>query len=174
MTKISILIILFVSLHLFGQNKQTQILILGSDHFSQLYKNNNLNTDILAAQNQKSIDEFNNLLAKYQPDIIMVEELAESQNRIDSFYTKFKNNTLDFNTIENGRSEIFQIAFNVGKKLNIPKIYCVNAVGGISESILDNGDNIQIYKDYTSELRKVGMEKYKSLASGELSFKQIF
>jgi len=165
------IIFLFITSSLFSQENKTQILIVGSDHLAQIYKEGNPNTDILSPNNQKSIDEFNKLISKFEPDAIMVEELPDVQNEIDSLYEAYKSNRLDLTKLKNRRSEIFNIAFSVGKKSNAPKIHCVNAPGGTSQSILDNGENIQLYKDYTANLRKIVVEKYQLLNQGELSFK---
>ncbi|ANI89806.1 hypothetical protein A9P82_11205 [Arachidicoccus ginsenosidimutans] len=165
------IIFLFVPAILLAQENKVEILILGSDHLAQIYKEENPNTDILSPNNQKSIDEFNAMISKFEPDAIMIEELPDMQNEIDSLYEKYKSNHLDLAKIRNKRSEIFNIAFNIGKKSNVQKVYCVNAPGGTSQSILDNGDNIQLYKDYGINLRKIVMEKYQSLGKGELSFK---
>jgi len=165
------IIFLFITTSIFSQESKTQILIVGSDHLAQIYKEGNPNTDILSPNNQKSIDEFNKLISKFEPDAIMVEELPDVQNEIDSLYEAYKSNRLDLTKLKNRRSEIFNIAFSVGKKSNTPKIHCVNAPGGTSQSILDNGENIQLYKDYTANLRKIVVEKYQLLNQGELSFK---
>lgn len=171
MTKLYTLFVLLHSINAFSQESRTQILIIGSDHLAQVYKEGNTNTDILSLKNQKSIHEFNQLISKFKPDAIMIEELPEAQVKIDSLYDKYKSNQLDLNHIENGRSEIFNVAFDIGKRSGVKNIYCVNSPGGTSQSILDNGDNIQLYKDYGSNLRKTVMEKYQSLGKGELSFK---
>ena len=49
----------------------------------------------------------------------------------------------------------------------------MNAPGGTSQSILDNGDNIELYKKEGLELRNFANEKYKALQSGSLSFKDF-
>jgi hypothetical protein len=154
-----------------SQKDKTEILILGSDHLAQVYKEGNPNTDILTSKAQKSINEFNNLVAKFKPDAIMIEVLPDAQREIDSLYGKYKSNLLDLTKVKNGRGEIFQLAFNIGKKSGVQKIYCVNAPGGTSQSILDNGDHIQLYKDYGAQIRKIVMEKYEALGRGDLSFK---
>lgn len=98
----------------------------------------------------------------------MVEVLPEYQAEIDSLYSLFLNDKLNFADLTDGRSEVYQLAFRIGKKNNVPKIYCVNALGGTSQSILDNGDNIQLYKKEGLELRNFANEKYKALQSGSV------
>ena len=59
----------------------------------------------------------------------------------------------------------------IGKDLNIDNIVAVNAPGGTSQSILDNGENIELYENATTELRKVVSTYYRMLQNGELSLK---
>ncbi|HZG23957.1 MAG TPA: DUF5694 domain-containing protein [Chitinophagaceae bacterium] len=115
--------------------------------------------------------EFAARIKSYNPDVIMVEELPEIQKRVDSLYTLYHQNKLDITEWKDGRSEVYQIAFRIGKQLKLNKIYCVNAPGGTSQSILDNGNNIELYKRETVELRKVVGEKITALQEGTLSFK---
>lgn len=97
----------------------------------------------------------------------MVEELPENQSEIDSMYNLYVKGTLNTSS----RREIFNIAFPIAKKYNLKKVYCVNAPGGTSQSLLDNGDNIELYKNETLNLRETVMSKYKAINNGTLSFK---
>lgn len=120
---------------------------------------------------QKEIIEFTSLMTTYNPDMIMVEELPENQEKVDSLYTLYQQNRLKIGELEDGRSEVYQLGFRMGKQFNLNKIYCVNAPGGTSQSILDNGKNIELYKTKTTELRKVVGEKNAALQKGTLSLK---
>lgn len=154
-----------------AQNNKTEILLLGSDHFSQIYKKDNSNTDVLDQKRQMEILEFTSLIKTYNPDMIMVEVLPENQKEVDSLYTLYQQNKLKIGELEDGRSEVYQLGFRIGKQLNLNKIYCVDAPGGTSQSILDNGKNIELYKMETTELRKVVGEKNAALQKGTLSLK---
>jgi hypothetical protein len=105
-----------------------------------------------------------------------VEELPERQPRIDSLYALYQQNRLVLDSLPDGRSEIFQMGFVLGKRLGLKRIYCVNTVGGTSQSILNQGTNIKLYEDATTEHRaNTGpvMEKWESGAltmSGLLAF----
>lgn len=160
--------ILFLLFGISGFSQKTDIAIVGSDHFSQVFKEGIEASDVLSEKAQKSLARFNNRAAKFKPDLIMVEELPENQPKIDSLYALFRNGKIALQDL--GRSEVFQIAFVLGKRFNLDKIHCVNAPGGTSQSLLDNGDNIELYKNETVELRKVVSEKYAKIQSGELSF----
>jgi len=162
-----------VSLNSFAQKAKTELLILGSDHLSQTYKKENPETDVLTPKKQKEIGEFASLIEKYKPDMIMVEVLPEKQAEIDSLYALYLGNKLKLDSLEDGRSEVYQLAFRIGKQMKLNRIFCVNAPGGTSQSILDNGENIELYKNETKELRKIVSEKYTSLQNGTLSLKDF-
>ncbi|WP_347158837.1 DUF5694 domain-containing protein [Pontibacter chitinilyticus] len=165
------LLVLGLCFNAFAQNNKTEILIVGSDHLNQIYKEDNPNTDVLTPKRQKEVEEFTSLILKYKPDMIMVEKLPEQQAETDSLFNLYSKGTLNFQNIENRRSEVFLLAFRIGKELQLPKVYCVDAPGGTSQSILDNGDNIGLYKNETLELRKIVGEKYAALQNGSLSLK---
>lgn len=158
----------------FAQNPKTDIVIMGSEHLAQLYKNNNPYTDILTPNRQKEIQQVANLIIDYKPDALMVEVLPERQHEIDSLYNLYRANKLKVEQLPDGRSEVYQLAFRIGKQLNLPKVYCVNSPGGTSQSILDNGDNIDIYKKEGVTLRSVVTKKYATLQSGKLSLVDFY
>lgn len=149
------------------------MLILGSDHLAQIYKAENPSTDVLLAKGQKDIEQFSELIIPYKADMIMIEVLPEKQKEIDSLYTLFLKDKLKIKDLPDGRSEVYQLAFRLGKKFNIKKIICVNAPGGTSQSILDTGQNIELYKKEGLELRSFANEKYKALQTGTLSLKDL-
>lgn len=165
------LILTWWYLFIIAQTNKIKIVLLGSDHLSQIYKKDNSNTDVLNPNRQKEILAFTSLMKAYNPDMIMVEELPESQKWVDSLYTLYHQNKLDIDELEDARNEVYQLGFRIGKQLNLNKMYCVSAPGGTSQSILDNGENIELYKMETTELRKVVGEKYAALQKGTLSLK---
>lgn len=156
----------------YGQQSKTKILILGSDHLSQVYHNDYPSTDVFSDTNQKSLKSFNNTIKAFQPDMIGIESTPDQQQEIDSLYQLYLEDKLNLKTVEYGRSEKYQIAFPIGKSSGVDQIACINYKGGTSQSVLDNGDNIQIYKNEGKELGKIVMEKYGQLRQGTLSFKQ--
>ena len=62
-----------------AQPTPTPILLLGSDHLSQLYQKDNPNTDVLTPGKQKELVEFTSRLAAYLPDLVAVEVLPEAK-----------------------------------------------------------------------------------------------
>jgi hypothetical protein len=171
--KFTLLLCLIVtSLVNYAQSSKTNILILGSDHLAQIYRKEFPSTDAFMPKAQQSISDFAHSASGYKPDMVCVEVLPEHQKEIDSLYSLFTQNKLDFKSLENGRSEVYQIAFRVAKEMKLRRIYCVNAPGGTSQSILDNGDNIEIYKKEGLELRALVVEKMTQLQKGTLNFKE--
>lgn len=154
-----------------AQSQKTDIMLLGSDHLAQIYKSDYPNTDVLLPQRQSEIKAFVSSVIRYNPDMIMVEVLPERQHEIDSLYALYAQDKIKLEALEDGRSEVYQLAFRMAKQLNLPRIYCVNAPGGTSQSILDNGENIALYKAEGLAVRAMVLEKMKALQANTLSFK---
>ncbi|WBA40289.1 DUF5694 domain-containing protein [Hymenobacter canadensis] len=147
----------------------TEVMIVGSDHLSQIYRKDSPNTDVLTSPGQRDAARFVAALAKYRPDMVVVERLPEEQPRLDSLYALYRQDKLDLTTLPDGRSEVFQLAFRLGRQLQLPRIYCVNAPGGTSQGILHTGQNIALYQNAGKELSKVAGEKKAALQNGQLS-----
>lgn len=124
----------------------TDILLLGCSHLSQLYKADNPNSDVFTPRRQAELATVLDGLQRYQPDGILVEDLPENQPRLDSLYQRYRQGQLDLRTLPDGRSEKYQLGFALGKRLGLARIYCVDAPGGTSQSILHEGKNIELYK----------------------------
>lgn len=144
-------------------------MLLGSDHLTQLYKSDKPSTDVLLPGPQRDISSFANLIIPYKPDLIMIEVLPEKQPQIDSLYALYISDKLKLGKLEDGRSEVYQIAFRLAKQLGLTRIHCVNAPGGTSQSILDNGENINLYKEEGAALRAMVVDKVKAVQDGKLS-----
>lgn len=156
MKKIIILIYgVLVLNNIFGQeNKQlheTQIMTLGVFHFAY----HNLDVVKTAKKDQISVleepyhSEILNIckaIEEFNPTIIAVEQDPINQNKIDSLYNLFKSTQYTL-----GKNEIDQLAFRIGKKLNLPKIHCVNDWGRHYKNIK------AIFKD---SIRTANMENY--------------
>lgn len=154
-----------------GQAQPTDIMLLGSDHLAQLYKPNQPHSDVLRPNRQTELAQFATLIAAYKPDIILVEVLPEKQPQIDSLYMHYVHNSLNLTELADGRSEVYQLAFRLAKQLGLPTIHCVNAPGGTSQSILDNGENINLYKQEGAALRATVVDKVNALQANTLSIR---
>jgi hypothetical protein len=166
------LYLLLISLSLSAQTPKIDLLILGSDHLAQIYNKDFPTTDILMPRAQDDIKKFSSSFAAYKADMVMVEVLPNYQQEIDSLYSLFIKDKLELHNLPDGRSEVYQIAFRIAKQSNINKIHCVNAPGGTSQGILENGHNIGLYKDFGSEVRSLAVSKLTGLRNGALSFSE--
>ena len=151
----------------------TDILLLGCSHLAQLYKAGNPNSDVLTPRRQAELAAVLDGLQRYRPDGIMIEELPEEQDRIDSLYQRYRQGQLDLNTLPGGRSEVYQLGFALGKRLGLSRIYCVNAPGGTSQSILDEGQNIELYKQATADWRTFSDPFSQQLQAGTSTIGQF-
>lgn len=152
-----------------GPARPTEILLLGTPHFNQLYKAANLLTDVLTPRRQAELAQLRAQVLKFRPDAIMVEELPEQQTRLDSLYALYRQDKLDLNTLPGGRSETYQLGFVLGKTLGLSRITCVNSEGGTSQSILHEGTNIALYQQATTEHRAYASPMMQSWEKGELT-----
>ena len=144
----------------------TSILLVGSNHLTQIYKADNPYSDMLTARRQAELSAVCDQLQRYQPDGILVEELPERQAEIDGLYQLYRQGKLNLDTMKYGRSEVYQIGFVLGKRLGLSRIYCVNAPGGTSQSILSEGKNIEMYQQATKEWREFSKPFDQELLSG--------
>ena len=150
----------------------TLILLLGCNHLSGLYKPENPNSNMLASKRQAELATVLDQLQRYRPDGIMVEELPERQARVDSLYQLYRQNKLDLNTLPGGRSEVYQLGFALGKRMGLARIQCVNAPGGTSQSILHQGQNIELYEQATTRWRVFAAPIDQQLLAGTSTVSQ--
>lgn len=163
-----ILLLLFGS-SVFAQSAQTEIMLLGCDHFQQIYKKDNPNTDVLSPQRQKEIAIVVERIQKFRPDMIAVERLPEEQPELDSIYDLFARNQLQLGALPDGRAESYQLAFNIAKNLELKRVNGINAPGGTSQSILSNGDNIGLYREEGNQVRNMARAQLAKIQDGSLS-----
>ncbi|MDQ8203797.1 DUF5694 domain-containing protein [Pelagicoccus sp. SDUM812003] len=147
-----------------------EILILGTDHLSQTYREGQPKTDVLSPENQASLERFRDEIVAFAPDAVMIEVLPSRQEKTDEEYALFRENALDPSRLEYPRHELYQLAFPIALTLGLDQVHCVNSIGGTSQGILTNGDNIEIYREAGKELREFAIAKYQQLGDGDLSF----
>ncbi|MDO7873465.1 DUF5694 domain-containing protein [Hymenobacter sp. ASUV-10] len=148
------------------------ILLLGCNHLTQLYKADQPASDVLTPRRQTELAQARAGLLRYRPEAIMVEVLPERQPQIDSLYQLYRQDKLDLSTLPDGRSEVYQLGFALGKQLGLPRILCVNAPGGTSQSILHEGKNIELYQEGTTRLREVVRPVDQEFVAGSLTLPQ--
>jgi hypothetical protein len=152
-----------------GEQAPTSIMLLGCPHLTQLYKAGNPASDMLTPTRQAELSTLLGQLQRFRPDGIMVEELPERQAAIDSLYQLYRQGRLELAALPDGRSEVYQIGFALGKRLNVARIYCVNAPGGTSQSILHQGRNIELYEQATTRWRAFIRPMEEQVMAGSLT-----
>ncbi|NVO85186.1 hypothetical protein HW556_09875 [Hymenobacter sp. P5252] len=91
-------------------------------------------------------------LAKFRPDVILVEAEPKEQPQIDSLYALYQQGTLRLEDLPTGRSERYQIGFALARQLGLPSPKGVDYYAATSQSLLSSGTNIDAF---TQELRRV-------------------
>lgn len=162
---------LIASAAVMAQHQPTQIMLLGCDHFQQIYQKDNPNTDVFTAKRQQELAQVVDQIKQYKPDMILVERLPQDQKELDSTYALFRQDKLQLSDLQDGRGEAYQLGFVVGKQLGLSHIYGTNAPGGTSQSILSNGDQIELYKQEGLQVRAMAKAKLALIQQGSLSLR---
>ena len=126
-----------------------QVMVVGSDHLSQLY-NQQPASDVFSAKKQVELAQVRAQLARFRPDLILVESEPQEQGRLDSLYTLYQQGTLPLERIPGGRGERYQIGFALAKQLHLPSPKAVDYYTATAQSLLNAGTNIEAY---TRELK---------------------
>lgn len=146
---------LFITNILFGQvvakPHKTPIMTLGVFHFA--YPNLDAvkteKKDQISVLEEPFHSEIINIcrtIEEFKPTIIAVEVDPKKQHKIDSTFGLYKSNKFIL-----GKDEVDQLAFRMGKSLNLSRIYCVNNWGKHYRNIEE------IFKD---SIRSAKMENY--------------
>lgn len=102
-----------------------EVLLIGTFHFKNFDPKLNLDitqtndVDVLTTENQKELEEIKRKISQFNPTKIFIEFPYNEQNKLDSLYNAFS--STDYKTVK--RDEIYQLAFRVGKNLNLKKIF---------------------------------------------------
>ncbi|RYZ23351.1 MAG: hypothetical protein EOO10_21090, partial [Chitinophagaceae bacterium] len=124
-----------------GQPKeQTQLLFLGCSHFGQegMYKGNPA-ADLFSADKQKEIAAVNASLARFKPDVILIEREPEEQAQVDSLYNAYRSGKLAFTDLSYGRAEQYQFGFALAKELNHQRVFGTDYYESVSNRMLTSG-----------------------------------
>lgn len=134
-----LLFITITAVSSFGQSatisSKTKIMTLGVFHFA--YHNlDRVKTEakdqisVLDEPYQSQIAAIAKAIEEFKPSIIAIELDPSKQHSVDSLYSLYKLGKLPAK-----KDEIYQLAYRIGKNLNLPKIYCVNDWGRPYENI---------------------------------------
>jgi len=123
MKKITLILLLILSINVFSQSKKKQILLVGTFHFENpgldvaKFESFNVMTD----RSQKELETISNKIKKFAPDKIFVEWNYEKQNTLDKFYNRNSDSLMKIKV-----DEIVQIALRSAKKLNHKKLFAID------------------------------------------------
>lgn len=151
-----------------AQQSSTQVMIVGFDHLNQLY-NQQPSSDVFSAKKQAEINRLNTCLQAYAPDMVMVEVDQSEQPRIDSLYRLYVANKLDLRDLKEGRSETYQVGFALAKRLKHERVYCADHYEATSQSLLTEGENIELFQQGLQRLQGFARPLKKRVQQDSLS-----
>lgn len=107
----------------FAQQSKTKVVLLGCFHFDNpgLDVAKFENANILSGKRQQEVRAIVDKLKQFKPDKIFVEVPVESQLRLDTDLTNYKNGSF---TLKG--SETYQLGYRLAKELNLPTLYAVD------------------------------------------------
>lgn len=121
-----------------------QVMVVGSDHLNQLY-NKQPESDVFSPKKQAELAQVRAQLARFRPDVILIEAEPKEQVQIDSLYALYQKGLLQLEHLPTGRSERYQIGFALAKQLQLPSPKGVDYYASTSQSLLSTGTNIGAY-----------------------------
>ena len=119
-------------------------MVVGSDHLNQLY-NKQPQSDVFSPKKQAELAKVRAQLARFRPEVILIEAEPKEQGQIDSLYAFYQQGLLQLQTLPTGRSERYQIGFGLAKQLQLPSPKAVDYYAATSQSLLSTGTNIEAY-----------------------------
>ena len=147
--------------------ERTQIMFLGSPHFGQeqMYKAAP-GGDLFNSARQKEVAAINRQLAIFRPDLILVEEEPEQQDKLDSIYTLFKTDKLRLVDLPYGRAEQYQFGFNLARMLNHQRIFAADYYESVSNRMLRSTDSVQLFQTGLDRFSSMGKKADSLLKAG--------
>jgi len=158
---IALFFILIIVVSSFGQSTthpKTKIMTLGVFHFAY----HNLDRVKTATKDQISVldEPYQSQIAaiakaieEFGPTIIAIELDPSKQHSVDSLYSLYK-----LGKLTPAKDEIYQLAYRIGKNLNLPKIYCVNDWGRPYENIqamIKDSLRLEKFGNFIDSLNKI-------------------
>ena len=122
-----------------------QVMVVGSDHLHQLY-NKQPASDAFSPKKQAELAQVRAQLARFRPEVILVEAEPKEQGQIDSLYALYQKGLLQLERLPTGRSERYQVGFALAKQLQLPSPKAVDYFASTSQSLLSTGTNIEAYQ----------------------------
>lgn len=148
-----VLLLLRIKTAVAQQTGPVEILFLGFDHLSQL-ATGQPQAEVFSPKKQAELAQLNTALKRFAPDMIMVEVEPKEQPRLDSLFRLYRAGSLKLTAVDGGRSETYQVGFALGKLLNHQRIYGVDHYDATSQSLLNQGENIELFRQELQKLQK--------------------
>jgi hypothetical protein len=109
----------------FKNQKKSKVMLLGTFHFNDggndAYKPI-YSVNIKSPERQAEVKKLVELLAKFKPTKVTIENMPERQRFHDSLYTEFINSRY-----EPGSNEIYQVCYRLAALLGHKKLYTIDA-----------------------------------------------
>lgn len=118
---------------------------MGFDHLSQLY-NKHPESDVFSPKKQAELAKLRAQLARFRPEIILVEAELREQPQMDSLYERYRAGQLVLAALPAGRSERYQVGFALAKQLGLPAPRGIDYYASTSQNILNTGRNISSFQ----------------------------
>jgi hypothetical protein len=148
------------------------IMLMGSTHFGQeAFHKQGAAMDLFSADRQNEVADINNQIAKYKPDMILIEREPNEQHTVDSLYQLFKTGKMKFTDLDHGRAEQYQFGYSLAKKLDLPHIYGVDYYQSVSTRLFKDGKNLETFINSLNNLSLVGRTLDQQLKEQKLSLK---
>ena len=131
---VTYLLFSFIVLPSFAQDeKPIEIAILGTLHFSQFQKDDVAERNFFSESRQAEFKEVVEKLSLFKADAVFVEREPNIQNQLDSLYQT----VTDFESLENGVGELYQIGFRLAKMNNLSSVYGVDYYESVSQNLFE-------------------------------------
>lgn len=140
-----------------GSQQTVETMLLGVYHFNNpgLDELNTEVDDYFTDKRQREILDVVNRLAKFKPTKVLVEAFPRHQNTLDERYQAFVKGELDLKDLKNGRSETYQLGFQIAKACGLSGVQCVDAPGAwLGQSVNQTAEK-QMPLFYASEREKL-------------------
>ncbi|RYY20868.1 MAG: hypothetical protein EOO36_02275 [Cytophagaceae bacterium] len=92
-------------------------------------------------------------LARFRPEVIMLEAELREQPRLDSLYERYRAGQLVFTALPAGRSETYQVGFVLARQLGLPAPRGIDYYAATSQNLLSTGHNISYFQQDLGQLQ---------------------
>lgn len=152
----------------FTEKKKSKLMILGTFHYQDGGKDGykpKFPVNIKSEKRQAEVKELLDLLAKFKPTKIAIENMQEYQGFHDSLYTEFQ-----AGRYKPGENEIFQVCYQLANKMGHKKVFTVDAPRRFYENRL-NEDSFAVKHQQEKYFNSIYDTLYTRLYTYEDSLK---